>query len=373
MATRLILLPRHPSAPAICLRVDETGHILSRQMLDDAHRLPAEEGARDVVLVPGDSVRAQWLDLPARNPVQALAAARILLQEQVAWTGDTLHIALGPVLADGAMRLVAMVAESQMQDWYRRCAEIGVTPHAMVPDHLLLASPESGTLDIAVHDGQWLVRGDQLAFAAEPDLAAHIVGERPRQFLADPAQLEARFAVAVACSHPGQLDLLQYAHARDQGSTDAPRWRRFALLAAACMLSPVVLLGVQVIRDAMGARWMERRADTLAAYQLPRPVPVGADPSAALHAHYRERVAPITLASQAAGMFTAIKAVPGAQLDSLEYREEDGLRMGVVLASEAELDAIGQQVARDGLAVVPLGHQVVDGGLRAQVAVEGAR
>src|SRR3546814_15053439 len=57
-----------------------------------------------------------------------------------------------------------------------------MTPDVVVPMPLLLPAPEATDHadDVVVgnFDGPALVRGAQLAFAGEPELAAHIVGER---------------------------------------------------------------------------------------------------------------------------------------------------------------------------------------------------
>src|SRR3546814_18973939 len=64
----------------------------------DATQPPSRQG----LAVPGVECRSTWLDLPARNPVQALATARVLVTEHVAGPVDTLHLAIAPVADDGS-------------------------------------------------------------------------------------------------------------------------------------------------------------------------------------------------------------------------------------------------------------------------------
>src|SRR5690606_6630842 len=112
---------------------------------------------RTVVAVPGEAVRTLWLELPACTPVQALAAARILLQEHLAGDVDGLHIALAPP-GDGP-RLLGATSHAQMQAWRQRCQALGVVADVLVPDHLLPADAGGDVLQVLVHDGIWLVRG----------------------------------------------------------------------------------------------------------------------------------------------------------------------------------------------------------------------
>src|SRR3546814_2164157 len=96
-----------------------------------------------------------------------------------------------------------------MQAWLVRAAALGMTPDVVVPMPLLLPAPEATDRadDVVVgnFDGHALVRGAQLAFAGEPELAAHIVCERTVREL-DTAATEAALA-AGALSPP--IDLLR--------------------------------------------------------------------------------------------------------------------------------------------------------------------
>lgn len=370
VATRLIMLPRNPTLPVPCLDLDAQGHILARPFLDPAQAPAASPGVRHVVVVPGEAVRALWLDLPAHNPVQALAAARILLQDRIAADGDELHIAIGPA-TEAAPVLVAVTDEARMREWLSRCQALGIAADTLVPDHLLLATPLESGLQVMLRDHHWQVRGPQLAFTAEPALARHIVGEQAYDLVDDPAAVEALTVAAIMDPPREQLDLLQYAYARRRDGTPPRRWRRIALLAALCLLSPLLLLGTQTLRHALGARWLEHRADALAAAQWPQAA--DADPSAELHALHQRRAAPARLAVQATALFQAMDRLPGTRLDSLEYDPAGGLRAGLLHADEAALDALFQQLAAAGMNLQPLDSQAVEGGLRTQVVLEQAR
>src|SRR5690606_7601148 len=252
--TRLILLRRDPAHPATCLELDPRGRILSRRPLDPAHPAPPGPAARTVVAVPGEAVRTLWLDLPAHNPVQALAAARILLQEHVAGDLDGLHIAIGP--SGQGPRLLAVADDAQVHAWRQRAQALGVVPDALVPVQLLADAPADRPLQVLEHDGLWLVRGPQLALAAEPALAQRIIGTRGMRQVEDAAAVEALLAAGAAAAIPGGIDLLQYAHARPRDRAVSSRRRRLALLAALCLLSPLLLQGASALRHALGAHWL---------------------------------------------------------------------------------------------------------------------
>ena len=54
---RLLLLGADPSRDPVCLSVDSSGQIRARRVCDAADPLPAEPGARDILVVPADALR----------------------------------------------------------------------------------------------------------------------------------------------------------------------------------------------------------------------------------------------------------------------------------------------------------------------------
>src|SRR5690606_4184459 len=90
--TLLLLLPGEADTAAPWLRIDPAGHVLERGLATPDHPMPASlTGSRQVLAVPGAATSVHWLELPARNPVQALAAARLLLADDIAGARDGLH------------------------------------------------------------------------------------------------------------------------------------------------------------------------------------------------------------------------------------------------------------------------------------------
>ncbi|WP_394004705.1 type II secretion system protein GspL [Luteimonas sp. WGS1318] len=357
---RLLQLGADPSRAATCLSIDTGGHVVARRHCDPAHPLPAEPGMRDILVVPAEALRLHWFDLPARSAAQAVAAARLMLQDHVAQPGTDLHVAVGDPETGDPQRLLGVVDAALMRDWLQQAAQLGLRPAAVVPDCLLLDAPTDDGVQVCERDGLLLARGRKLAVAAEPDLLQRLIGARPVQRLDDGAR-DARFA-ANALAAPA-LDLLQGPYAR-RDEAQPRRRRRLRWLAALALLSPLLLVGAQALYHGLAARSLETRADALAAQYRPQLTGAG------LGTYYRQRLAPDMLATHSAALFEALRAVPGARLDSYEFTLDTGVRAGLVHGSEQDLELVRHSLADRGLALVPLDSQPVETGLRSLVAVE---
>ncbi len=357
---RLLQLGADPGRAAACLRVGADGRILDRRPCTPEHPLPAEPGARDLLVVPAEALRLLWLDLPAHSTAQAAAAARLMLQDQIARPERELHVAVGEATPGTAQRLVGVVDAAQMRDWLQRATQLGLRTAAVVPDCLLLDAPADARVQISECDGRLLARGPTLALAGEADLVHHVVGAHAVQPL-DAAGRDACFAANAG--KPLALDLLQGAYARRD--TPAPRrGRRLRWLAAAVLLSPLVMVGADAAYRTLAARALVQQTDAVAAQVHPQLT------GATLGAHYRQRLAPDLLAAHSAALFDALQAVPGTRLDSYEFAPATGVRAGLVHAGAPELDLLREHLAGAGLALVPLDSQPVEAGLRTLVAVE---
>ncbi|WP_235927785.1 type II secretion system protein GspL, partial [Sandarakinorhabdus rubra] len=81
-----------------------------------------------VIAVPGEAVTLHWLDLPALAPLQAAAAARLMLGDRLGEADPHVVVAAG-----SGPRPVAVVARSAMTSWLADCTAAGITPAALVP------------------------------------------------------------------------------------------------------------------------------------------------------------------------------------------------------------------------------------------------
>ena len=371
VATHLLLLPADPAAAAIHLAIDTAGRVVARREVGDGSPLladPLQAPPLRVLAVPGVDCLALWLDLPARNPVQALAAATLLVEDHVAAARHPLHIAIAPLPPDGGKRLVVAVEPEHMQGWLDRAAALGMTPDAVTPAPLLLPLPANAADDavtLADHDGLWLVRGERLAFAAEPELAAEILGDRPRTALSDADAALAGGSLAPA------IDLLQDRFAAAPSRrTGWPAWRRAAMLAAVLALSPPLLLATQALRHELGARELESRVLAQARAVLPS-LDEGADPLPAVRARLEALRSADAFAGITGALLRAVAADAGAELDTLAYADGQ-LQAVVVHGDTAGLERIRTALAGDGFELVETGTRTAGDRIHGDIQVRPA-
>lgn len=381
--TQLILLSRDADTPSTCLRVDAGGHLLDRIPLTPGTPLPAATmGMRTVLVVPGIEVLAIWLDLPARNLVQARAAAALLIRDHVAAGHDRLHLSVGAASSAGdPSRLVVAVDRELMRHWLDHAAALGVLPDAVVPDHLMLASPAEGICVAVLADDRWLVRGEVVAgesshdrrfsFSAEPTLATMLLDsldldERALIRIKDAREIEHHFIASA--SHP-PIDLLQGEFARTSGRReDWSAYRRAAALLAVLAFSPLLLIASQALRYELAARQLESQAQALVFDAVPGTGGTD-DPRSATHARLLQLQSSDAFARDVEVLFSAVERVEGTHLDSLDYDHESGLRAGLFHATDNDLQSIRGAVAEAGLVLDHTDTRAVDGGLHSAVVM----
>ncbi len=347
MSTLLIIAPPDPDAVLRCLRVDAGGVILGRLDADRTRPLPTSflDGvARSVLSVPGTDVRTLWLDLPERNPLQALASAHQLLESQASGPLHAQHVALD-VHREGQLRLVGVVGRQAMHDWLQRCAAIGVVPYVMVPDHLLLPAPTGPNEVNVVADGdRWLARSATLAFSAEAALARQLLEPHQLHVEADAASLEQMLAQGAA-AEPAALNLMQFEFAPVATPRTTPSSRRLAMLALAVLLSPAVLVAAQSLRYELAASSLDRQTREITAS-----IGAGAGMVATPAAQARARNA----------LFEAISRSPGLRLQALRYGAGAALEADLVHSTADQLQPLGDALLQSGF-VIEAGGSVGEG------------
>jgi general secretion pathway protein L len=358
-ALQLFLLPSDRDAAVVRLRVDTHGRVLGRDLIEHP-LLPGTDGSRRILVVPGADCRVLWLDLPARNALQAVAAARLLAADHVAAAMETQHVAVAPPAADDAERLVVCVETGRMREWLDRAAALGIVPDAMVPAPLLLPEPaDVATVTMAEYEAQWLVRGAGLAFAADPVLASHVIGDRARDLAADSD------AILAAGAPVPPIDLLQHAFARAPARRDGwAAWRRAAFLGGTLAVSPLLVLAAQAIHHARAAGALEMQARALASTALPSLAATDA-PLPALQARLADLHAGDAFARTTPALLGAVAAA-GAGLDSLSFNG-DTLVATVVHDSPAELARVRDDLAGAGIAVAETGSRHASDGLHSTI------
>lgn len=338
MTRRLLLVSPDIAADPEWLRIDADGRVLER---GHASSLPA--GSRGLLVVPGAAARTTWVEETAHSPAQARAVAMATLQGDAATASAAdLHVAVAPD-DDGWMTVA--VASAQMHEWLERAAGLGFGVDALMPDYLLLPAGNEAGDGIQVLDlgDAWLVRGRRLAFGAEPELAALVVGDQPLQ-RHGASQRDAMFARGALAA---PIDLLQGSFALDTGSSHRASPRRMLVLSAVLMLSPLLLLAAEALRYHWTAS--QALADAVKIARTMVPNADAASPAAATgNVLARLRHGDI-FNRQLGAVFAAASAVPGVQVEALQH---DGNRLKVTLShpDATALDAVVAALASRAIA-----------------------
>ncbi|CAD7713873.1 hypothetical protein LMG31886_08190 [Xanthomonas hydrangeae] len=362
MSTTLLLLTADATAQAIAVRVDAHGQVLSQR----AASAPFEASARCVLVVPGVDVQLRWLTLPGRSTAQSVAAARLQLAEHLAVETQTLHVVIAETAEADGTRLVAAVESAVMQQWLARAAQLGVTPDAVVPDCLLLEPGADAAAAVMDWDGRWLIRAAGLACSLEPEVARMLLGERApvQPATSDPALTIACFA---RCATRAPINLLQQAFAARPATAQMATPRRLAALAALVLLSPLLLMLAQTLRYEIGARMLQSRAAAQLGVHDAAAVP------AALQARRHAGAAVDTLAVQLGTLFSAVDAIPAAELDQLDYQSAQPLRATLLHTDAASVQQLSARLAEAGWKLQAGTSQSEDDRLRTPFVLEPLR
>lgn len=135
------------------------------------HANATVSGGAPLVLCSAEDVALFAVALPLRAHRQRVSAAPFAIEEALAEPLTQVHVALGPVLADGSY-LVAAVNRGVMETWGEAMAQTGLRRARLLPDVLTVPVPqESGTWCVLLQDTRALVRrGDGTGFAVPSDV-----------------------------------------------------------------------------------------------------------------------------------------------------------------------------------------------------------
>ncbi len=300
-------------------QADASGRIVAR----GAGTPPADQ--QIIAVPPPDAVSLHRIQLPRLATAQAQAASRLMASELCAAPIDTLHTAISVPDASGR-RWLAMVGLADMTGWQRRLAAQAIDA-PLVPAALLLPVGTSLMLD-----AMQLVHLDDRAFAAEPELAALMLG-RDTAMAANEADL----------ARPGSwlappLDLRQGRFASGQRFTPEPaRVKRLVLMAAAGALMWVAGSVASWWQASSAADAAEAARDRMAVSMLP--------PGAALFDARGQvgaqlaRVGSGAVSRLAAPLLAAMASRPGISLAALTL-DGQGLTATLEGASPGDIVAI---------------------------------
>ncbi len=344
---RLVLIPALTSQPAPYMVVAADGGVLARGVLTpDVTELP--EPMRTVAVCPGSGVTIHWLDLPAGSAAQVRAAAAWRLRDDLAAAPDRLVTIVGPPAGPGEGRLTAVVGRNLLEAWIDYLDALGVRADVLLPDMMTVPEPDGDGVLHAVTFGESVaLRGRRFAASVQPDIVDLIAGERQVVVFDDARAVEQ--ALSMAARSPA-LNLLDGGD-RERGAARIG-WRRAAGLAAAVVLSPLLLSAAGAVRDDMAARRLE--AETLSVIARAAPDLAGSpDPVAAVRRRAAAAPPPGGTAAAAAALFGAVEAVEGAELDTLVVSPEEGLKATVSHQAYSDMETVTRRMADAGLTVVP--------------------
>ncbi|MBX3476259.1 MAG: hypothetical protein KF910_01505 [Brevundimonas sp.] len=362
---RLILLPDSSALPATFLTFDAAGTVMERGRLSlDAPRdLPA---LPTVAIAPGAEVLVRWLDLPAGGGVQQRAAALWRLRDELATRAERTTVALGPI-QPGRPRLAAAVDTALLTAWREHLEALGVPADVIAPDCLAAPEPEGSDIaHVVVLGPHRAVRAQGLAATVQAEIEPLIRGDRQAVLIEDAQAVEA-LLIQTALNPP--INLL------DDGRADrAARkgWMRAAALAAALLVSPLVLTGAAGLRDNLAADRAEAQARATAVRTAPD-LAGSDDPAADLRDRLETAPPPGGALNALAAVVAAVEGVPGAAMENLSLAPDTGLRVGMAYPAFQDLETLRRAVAPAGLALTELSTTEDQGRVVSDLVVEAAR
>lgn len=215
------------------------------------------------MLVPTEQVLLLAVDLPLRSHAQRLQALPFAVEDRVAESLDSVHLALGARI-EANRYLVGVVRHDVMAGWVAQ-AEAGGLGHApLVPDALVLPQQAEGSWAVELTDGRALVRtGDGAGFACPAALlrpAWEAAGRPPVHGYGEPLPDDMQVSsgrLEPANRAQGALDLRQGRYARRRGAMPQV-WRRIAWVVA---LGAAAHTGIALADTVMLRVIADRRAE----------------------------------------------------------------------------------------------------------------
>ncbi len=322
-----------------------------------------------VMVVPGIEVTARWLHLPTRSEKQALAAARMQMEDELALGAQALHLALGPLEQDG-FRLVVSVSREQMQVWIDSARQHGLEPDVLIPDHLTLPEPVDGqTLAALMPDWVAIVRGPRLAFCCDSDLLPVLLKD-VAPTTASPPQLE-RMITQGALTPPVNLLQGEFAVRRRGGFLTGNRLR-LAVLAGLLLISPVLIQIGQAVHLHISAERLKAQSAAAAASVLPAGAAVQ-NPVQALQDRFRQLdLAAGGPARRIARLFSTLEAAGGVQIESLTVASDGVLQASLRHPMAQDIEKLGVALRGNGIEMRKVSSRDESGVMVTDVALGGS-
>jgi general secretion pathway protein L len=304
---------------------------------------PAEETV--ILVIPGTEVSLHWVDLPSASGAQAQAAGRLLAAEVSATPLDHLHVAVGDPDAEG-MRCLALMGSERLHALMDHAQAHGFDPDMIVPEPFLLSLPDEGATRLPGAETD-LIRGSAQAFAADPGLTAFLIEGQTRTI--DASTFEAELGSALNAL---PVDLRQGSFARRRRwKIEWPLIRRLGMMAAVFLGLIVVVQLVLIARYNLAASRLDLETAEIAQSALPKGVSLVNAP-----AQLSERLGQLRgggrgFSSTAASLFSAVQAVPEAQVQAITFTPQGLLRATIGAPNAPAIMSVAQRVQSSGFSV----------------------
>lgn len=376
--TLVFLLGADCESPILWGHVSEvapprTGRVVDAKALATL-KAEAESAARVVAVLRGEDAAVRLLTSPPKGATRALAAARLLLEDELAEPIETVHVATS---AYGTSVRAVAVAREVIDPWIAAFAEAGLPLDGLYVDFLLLPTSEEGGA-VIVRDGRIIASAGGLGFAGETGflagapLAAALGKDRRIALVARPAD---RLSVASLSNvevageadddsflallvkgleSASALNLLQGAlRPRTPWKARAAPWRRAAVLAGAAAALSLIAVAADAARHLReAARWKEAAA-VLHTRAFPD-VPVS-DAVANARASLAKNGGP-SLAALTRSVAEASRADSAVEVSRVRFEAGKGeFHVSVKSLADADIEKFKARLAGAGLAVADSG------------------
>ncbi|MEM9169869.1 MAG: type II secretion system protein GspL [Pseudomonadota bacterium] len=329
-----------------------------------------------VAFLRGEAAVWRVLDAPPKAASKLRAAARLLLEDELAEPAGVMHVAVtaDTRAADRARAVVLAVRDDAMRRWRDALAEAAITPAIITADAAVFAGEDRVT--VVRRNGRTVFGAPDAAGACENELFDAIaagllteVGDQPATFFGDgdepPAVLagaalderDARDADALVGAYAAALErrsppnLLQGAYQpRSALLKRLPEWRRPAAIAAG--VAALVLAGAAVDAWRLGRTADRWRALATQLHDKRFPDAVGVDPATHARAILRASDAGATFIGLTAKVAGAIADDDAVRVDRVGFDRPRG-RVSVTVRSGGHepIEAFRAALADDGLAM----------------------
>lgn len=346
--------------------------------------LPAAEvSIRDddevTVFAPAIAVAHHAVELPARGEVEARRAAPYAVEEEIAVTAESQHVALGPRTPLGEHRIVYVVDEVLMDRWVGLLDQVGATHAAIAPEQEVL--PDQPVL-VELGD-RALASLDDRKFAVDMEMASNllralvrsndgttdIVGEHLAKTLGAPMTRPAEShpllqLIAMAEARSPEIDLRQgrFKQSRSFSGVDIGAWRWPAALAAAAAIGWLLVTALETASLQSAAEDMRAEAERRYAAAYPgEPTPNNLVQATRRNTPGGGARGAMDFVSAAALLYEGLEDVEGSSLRSIRFDSDAGsMRASIGYPNYGADTELAQILEQSGLTVT-LGDSRQDG------------